>query len=430
MSRATSEDTIPVVSANVTTVEKPRGQLESDIPEDPPDGGFRAWLVVFGTMFNTFSTLGYSNSWGAFQRYYQETILKDSSPSSIAWIGSIQFASLFLPALVVGRLFDIGYFRSVYIASSILLVVATFLVAECTVYWQFLLCQGLATGIACGGLFGPTAAIIAHWFKKRRGLAMSYVAMGSSIGGTVLPIMIKHLLGLVGFPWTMRIIGFIFILTVGISNLTLKRRLPPKNVSGGLFNLQAFKFAPYTIYCISGFVNFLGLYTVLAYIDVSALSAGVSQDFSFYFVAIANASSFFGRYCSGLIADKIGSLNVMIPFTAVAGVLTYIWPFVHAEASLVVVTIIYGFSCGSYVALLTNPLVEMGGLGDVGRRTGMFRTLIGVGGLVGTPISGAINSATGGFHAVGYYAGTAVMVAVALMCVARQLAVKRLLGKF
>ena len=44
---------------------------------------------------------------------------------------------------------------------------------------------------------------------------------------------------------------------------------------------------------------------------------------------------------------------------------------------------------------------------DVGRRLGMFNTIFSLGALVGPPISGAINTATGGFEAVGYYAGVA-----------------------
>lgn len=40
---------------------------------------------------------------------------------------------------------------------------------------------------------------MAHWFKKRRGFAFGIVAVGSSIGGTVLPIVAKNLLPLVGY---------------------------------------------------------------------------------------------------------------------------------------------------------------------------------------------------------------------------------------
>ena len=41
-------------------------------------------------------------------------------------------------------------------------------------------------------------AVIAHWFKKRRGFAMGVVAVGSSIGGTLFPIAAKKLIFTVG----------------------------------------------------------------------------------------------------------------------------------------------------------------------------------------------------------------------------------------
>ncbi|KAF8147570.1 MFS general substrate transporter [Crassisporium funariophilum] len=402
---------------------------EGESEEDFPDGGLRAWLIVCGAMCNTFSTFGYVNSWGIFQNYYQQTVLSGSSPSSIAWIGSIQYSLVFLPGIVVGRFFDLGYFRSIFLTSSGILVGATFLVAECTEYWQFVLCQGIAVGLGCGGIFGPTSAVIAHWFKKRRGLAMGFVAVGSSIGGTVLPIAGKNLIPLVGFKWTMRIFGFILFTTLGVSNIMLKRRLPPRRVAGGLFNFGAFRSAPYSVYCASAFVNFLGVYTVLTYVGVSATAIGISSDFSFYFVAFANASSLFGRYVAGNLCDGLGAMNVMIPFTAFAGIVTYAWPFAQTKSALIAVTVIYGFCSGSYVSLLSNPLMEMGDTGDVGRRIGMFMSILSIGALAGPPISGAISTATGDFKAVGYYAGTSVLIGVGLMCVTRHLVLRRMFGK-
>ena len=80
---------------------------------------------------------------------------------------------------------------------------------------------------------------------------------------------------------------------------------------------------PYSIYTASGFLAFLGLYTgalvykphsqtcqyiclVLTYIDVSAASNGVDDNFAFYLVSIANASSMLGRVGAGYLTDKIG----------------------------------------------------------------------------------------------------------------------------
>jgi hypothetical protein len=90
---------------------------------------------------------------------------------------------------------------------------------------------------------------------------MGFLAMGSSVGGTVLPITAKNLLPRAGFQWTMRCLGFILFITLGAAHLLLKRRLPPRQVAGGLLNLRAFTSAPYSVYCASSFVTFLGLCT-------------------------------------------------------------------------------------------------------------------------------------------------------------------------
>ena len=51
--------------------------------------------------------------------------------------------------------------------------------------------------------------------------------------------------------------------------------------------------------------------------------------------------------------------------------------------------------------------MDMGDTEDVGRRLGMFMSILSMGALAGPPISGAIGTATGGFKDVGFYAGLA-----------------------
>ena len=52
-----------------------------------------------------------------------------------------------MTGLPAGRLFDKGYLRLPLGVASVSLIVATFLVAQCKVYWEFLLCQGLVIGV-------------------------------------------------------------------------------------------------------------------------------------------------------------------------------------------------------------------------------------------------------------------------------------------
>ncbi|KAJ7072762.1 major facilitator superfamily domain-containing protein [Mycena amicta] len=404
---------------------------------DFPDGGTRAWLVVLGAVCTTFSTFGYVNSWGVrcaesdrgtlnvhqvFQAYYQDTLLTGSSASNIAWIGSIQYALIFVPALITGH--------SALAGASALLVVATFLTAECKEYWQFLLCQGFAVGLAAGIVYGPLTAVIGHWFKFRRGLATGITATGSSIGGTVFPIVARKLIPRIGFPWTLRVIGFILLFSLGSANLLVRRRLPPKRVPGGLLNPAAFKSLSYTVYCSAGVVAFLGLYTVLTYIDVSATSVGVPSDFSFYLVSIANAASLLGRISSGVATDRFGVINILAPMSGLAAVMTYLWPLARSKGSFIAVSIVYGYASGAYVSSFILPIYHMGDVADVGRRAGMATTLTALGALAGPPISGAINTASGGYQAVGIYAGSVIFVAIGLMLVTRWLVLRRIWGKF
>ena len=59
----------------------------------------------------------------------------------------LQYALVFMTGLPTGKLFDMGYLRLPVGIASACLVTATFLVGQCTEFWQFLLCQGIFAGV-------------------------------------------------------------------------------------------------------------------------------------------------------------------------------------------------------------------------------------------------------------------------------------------
>ena len=67
-----------------------------------------------------------------------------------------------MPGLIFGRLFDLGHFKVPLACASALLVTATFLVAQCTEYWQFVLCQGIAVGVRL-----PPACVVRTALRPR-----------------------------------------------------------------------------------------------------------------------------------------------------------------------------------------------------------------------------------------------------------------------
>jgi MFS transporter, MCT family, solute carrier family 16 (monocarboxylic acid transporters), member 10 len=83
--------------------------------------------------------------------------------------------------------------------ANCVLILVTFLVAECTAFWQVILCQGILTGITCGIMFSPVIALASQWFDKRRQFVFGLIAAGSSVGGTVVPALVRALLPAVGY---------------------------------------------------------------------------------------------------------------------------------------------------------------------------------------------------------------------------------------
>ena len=81
---------------------------------------------------------------------------------------------------------------------------------------------------------------------------------------------------------------------------------------------------------------------VLTYLDVGAISHGISPNFSFYLIAIANASSAVGRLAAGFAGDKLGAVNTLLPSTLFAALMTYAWPFARTQSALVAVAVLYG----------------------------------------------------------------------------------------
>ncbi|EJC99904.1 MFS general substrate transporter [Fomitiporia mediterranea MF3/22] len=374
--------------------------------EEVPDGGREAWMVVIGAFFLALCTFGYFTSWGAYQAYYESVLLPHNTPSQIAWIGSLQYSLIFLPGIPAGRLFDLGYFKQTLVCALVLMIIANFLIAECTKYWQLILCQGLLLGVSAGFIFIQCITVTSHWFKRRKPLAFAVISFGGSLGGIIYPIMIRNMLLEVGFKWTVRTIGFITVAASVFAIFTMHSRIPCATALPNLLDFHSLSSPGYGLYVFSTLLAFLGLYTPLTFLTVSAEAIGMDANLAFYTVAFANAASAVGRLISGALAVHYGSMNIMIICTALAAVFTYIWPFVTTEGAFITVAVLYGVTSGVFVCLVAAPAAHFGAIHDVGRRTGLQMTIMAIGALVGPPISGAIEEHYSTFHPVGIFAGT------------------------
>jgi hypothetical protein len=126
---------------------------------------------------------GIANTYGAFQTYYEASILHEESPSNISWIGSTQsFLLMFAGGFVTGPIFDAGYLRALVTVGAGTSVFGMMMTSISTKYWHFVLAQGITVGLGAGCLLLPAVAVMPAYFKTRRALATGIGASGSSLG--------------------------------------------------------------------------------------------------------------------------------------------------------------------------------------------------------------------------------------------------------
>lgn len=125
---------------------------------------------------------GLTNSFGVFETFYAENLLKTSSPSSISWIGSIQLFLTMFVGVLGGWFLDAGYLQTLLIVGSFLEVFGMFMTSLCTKYWQVLLAQGICVGLGSGLLGLTSVGVIPMYFSKKRMIATGIAATGSSLG--------------------------------------------------------------------------------------------------------------------------------------------------------------------------------------------------------------------------------------------------------
>lgn len=230
------------------------------------NGGFTAWSQVFVSFLLVFNGFGYFSSFGLFQSHWIE--LLHASPSDIAWVGSMMLFLLFFLGILSGPLMDRGHFRSILFIGCTFQVLGAFSTSGVTQYWQLILAQGVVQGIGNGMLFTPCVALVSIYFTKNRAFALSLAACGAPIGGIVFPLISRQLSGRIGYPWTIRIMGFIMLFNT-VLILTLGRPRKFKKDKRSLLDPSAFKEPVYLFYAIGIFFTLWGLY--IAYFYVSAL---------------------------------------------------------------------------------------------------------------------------------------------------------------
>lgn len=372
---------------------------DSDPPslsDEFPEGGLAAWTTVFGSFLVQFCGFGYATSFGVYQDFYTQHYLTKQTSSAISWIGSLNMFLVTSIGLVSGSLYDRGYFYHLMIVGSLLQSFSLFMLSlsKPDQYYQIFLAQGLGSGIAAGLMFVPSTAIVAHYFRRKRTLVLTFVASGSSLGATIHPIMLNNLLnGPVGFSYGVRASAGLISALLLIACLCMRTRLDPPTTPVNYIAAarKCIRDIPFILMIAGGFLFQIGFYYPMFFFQLDSIKHGISVTFSFYSLVILNASNSVGRVTSGFIAAFTGVPNLAILSTVSCGILNLGLIGLSNLASATVLGVIYGYFAGIYIGIWVPLMADLTpDLSQLGARMGICFCMSGFGSLIGTPISGAL----------------------------------------
>jgi MFS family permease len=222
------------------------------------------------------------------------------------------------------------------------------LLAVCQEYWQFLLCLGFLGGTTSATLTTTALAAVSHWFRDRRGLAAGIAMLGSSIGGIIIPLMLRVTLSRYGWTTALRVLALVTLGCMIVGNVCIKARLRPTLDRKALIDLKIFKDPRFMFTTLGIFFIEVVLFGTLGLMPSYVRSQGFPGSSGSFQIAVLNASSCFGRIIGGLLSDALGRFNMMLLMTGAALITCLVvWlPSGQHLALLYLFSALFGFESG------------------------------------------------------------------------------------
>ncbi|ODV85317.1 hypothetical protein CANARDRAFT_7962 [[Candida] arabinofermentans NRRL YB-2248] len=434
------ENSFNTINSNVDASESPiKSAIEDDNENenDPtelkyPEGGWKAYSVVLASLLGMVSSFGLMNSTGAIESYLEKNTLKTTSTTTISWIFALFSFLTFGGSMVSGVLFDTYGAKRVVIPGSIMLVGGLMATASSTTTWQFILSFGICCGTASSMLLAPLVSCIGHFFNKKRGLALGIAMPGASLGGVIWPQVCRSLYGKIGFPWTMRVIGFCFLGCLGVVCLLVDDRTEEIRKHNAAVegtdptvrpsvwkqlrtsvDFHTLKDKTFMSLVLALFFNEFSLILSLTYIPSYAISKGYSESISLTALTAVNGAGILGRYVPSHLSDSWGKFNMISLMSCMMTLVIFVlWlPFGYNIGAFFTFCVFFGFSVAGTLSLSPLCTSAISKPRDMGKRYGTAYFFVSFGNLMSLPIGSAITQTPAGYNGMAAFAGGTSAVA-------------------
>jgi len=321
--------------------------------------------------------------------------------------------------IFTGRLSDRFGPRIVMTACGFFLGLGYLLMAQVSAIWQLYLFYGVLVGIGVSGSFIPTASTVARWFTRNRGLMTGIVLSGINVGMMVMPAVASRLISSHGWRTSYLVIGIITLVSSILAAQFLKRdpgkigQLPYGESQHGAseperewsvsqatgFSLRdALGTKRFWMFSLAYACGGFGMQAVLVHIVPHATDLGISVILAANILVIIGGSGVVGRIVLGGVADRIGSKRALMVSYLVLSV-ALLWLLATKQlVMLYLFAVVFGFTCGGLMALLSIGVAELFGLSSHGVILGAVNFVMAAGEATGPPVTGHIFDITNSYY--------------------------------
>ncbi|KAF9267456.1 MFS general substrate transporter [Marasmius fiardii PR-910] len=378
---------------------------DQDVSLHPTDHGFHAWAYLMSAWVLDLLIWGLPFTYGVFLDFYKTEVFPAASPGLIALPGSLCNGILYLSTIYIMPLisrFPMYKFQ-VMIVGYVICISGLVGAAFATKVEHLVVTQGVLYAVGGGLLYYPMMTYLFEWFVVRKGFAYGVLFSGASIGGVVMPFIIRPLLDRYGRKVTLIALGISFSVFILPCFPYLKPRIPPQRhgrsrnvVESKRFDTQFLRGSVFWILFMTSLIQSSGAFMPFLYLPVFTTDLNLKSVFGTLSVALVNGVSGPGMIFFGHLTDHY-DLQYAILLSSLGSAISVflIWGFSQSLTPVIVFSCVYGFLGPPWAAMFPK-FAEV----TVGERNQQLApTLVffylgarGIGNVLSSPLSAALIS--------------------------------------
>jgi MFS family permease len=376
---------------------------------------FYGWWIVAAFSVSTFISTGIRHAVGPFLKPIVADLGLDRASFSLVIALSLFLYGVFMP--IAGMALDRFSVRAVTTVGTVLLVISLVLTAMVRNFWEFAAVYGVLVPLGLAGT-GPVIAsgVVARWFSRRRGTALSVLGSASMTGMSLLVPAVTWLILTTGWRTTYVVIagGVLLVvlplclwvfrdspesigLTADGAALTPGVSVPPvERVTAGeaLSTLAFWQLAGSFFTC--GFsMSLLSAHGIPMLTD-----HGYSPMFASWAMGVLGGSSIGFTVMLGALSDRLGRRPVLAAIYA-GRIFIFAGFFLIRDnpAALLAVAALGGVTMAGTGSMTSALTADIYGRFSVSRVFGLIFLVHQTGSALGSWLAGALFETTGGYGA-------------------------------